>query len=83
MTYMVLVTKFLRRACRTSITGEEIYGKRMLVDGVVKENLGGKTKILKECKTEVERVEALQEYFGIELTDDEKEAISGYKTELV
>lgn len=83
MTYMVLVTKFLRRACRTSITGEEIYGKRMLVDGVVKENLGGKTRIVKECKTEGERVEALREYFGIELTDDEKEAIRGYKTELV
>ena len=83
MANMVLVVKFLRRESRGSVTGEEIYGKRMLVDGVVKENLSGKTVVIKECKTEGERIQALREYFGIELTDEEKEAIKGHKTELL
>lgn len=81
-TTTVLIVKFLLRESKTSPTGEEIYGKRMLVNDVVKENPGGKTKVLKELKTEDERVEALKEYFGIDLTTEEREAIKGFQTEI-
>lgn len=85
-TKTVLVVKFLRRdgegeGGNGGETG--IYGKVMLVNGDVKRNLGGKTSLVKTCVTEEERVEALKEYFGITLTDDERESIRGTKTELV
>jgi arylamine N-acetyltransferase len=60
-----------------------IYGKVMMVNGDVKRNLGGKTSVIKTCVTEEERVEALREYFGITLTDEERESIRGTKSELV
>lgn len=63
-------------------TSVEIIGKVMLADGVLKENMGGKTKVLKECRTEEERVEVLQRYFDIYLTDEQLEGIKGFETEL-
>ncbi|PCD42573.1 hypothetical protein AU210_005100 [Fusarium oxysporum f. sp. radicis-cucumerinum] len=81
----VLTIKFLLRPVESeaSFEGEmEIYGKRMLVNGVVKENLGGKTQIITTCNTEGERVEALEKYFQISLTNEEKEDIRGYVSEL-
>ena len=47
----------------------------MLVDGVVKENLGGKTIVIKVCEGEEERVRALEDFFGIRLTAEEREGI--------
>ncbi|RMJ11501.1 hypothetical protein CDV36_008847 [Fusarium kuroshium] len=81
-TSTVLVVKFLRRTKVGTPTGEEVYGKRMLINEVIKENLGGKTVVVKECKGEAERVEALKEYFGIELSEEEKEAIKGHQSEI-
>ena len=43
--HSVLVIKFLKE-------DDEIYGKRMLVDGLVKENLGMKTTVIETCTTE-------------------------------
>lgn len=64
-------------------TGDfRIYGKRMLVGGVVKENLGGKTRVLTECETEEERVAALREHFGLTLTEEEINGIKGFRSEL-
>ncbi|KAK7432536.1 hypothetical protein QQZ08_000743 [Neonectria magnoliae] len=81
----MLVIKFLRRL-KEAAEGEreeyEIYGKRMLVDGVIKENLGGKTQVIAECKSEAERLEALEKYFSISLEVEEKEGIRGYVSEL-
>ncbi|KAI0547602.1 hypothetical protein F4679DRAFT_553433 [Xylaria curta] len=79
-TKTVIAIKFLRRTREDGV--EEIYGKRMLVDGVVKENLGGKTAVIYECETEEERVAALKEYFDIHLTEEEKSAIKGWRTAL-
>lgn len=80
-TFTVMCIKFLRR--RNEDKGDdEIFGKRMLVDGVLKENLGGKTKILKECRDEIERLQVLREWFGLTLTEKEIAGIKGYKTEL-
>lgn len=61
----------------------EIGGKIMLADGVVKRNLGGKTDIVKICRTEEERLQALREYFGITLSEDEQQGIKGFETALV
>jgi arylamine N-acetyltransferase len=60
-----------------------VVGKVMMVKGVVKENLTGKTRLVRECKTEAERVEALRELFGICLTEEEALSIRGLATELV
>ncbi|KAI0483103.1 cysteine proteinase [Xylariaceae sp. FL0804] len=61
---------------------EKIYGKRMLVNGLVKENLGGRTAVIAECKTDEERVAALEKYFDIRLTQEERDGIKGWKTAL-
>ena len=78
MTSTVLVVKFLREE------GEEgrVYGKVMLVDGEVKINTDGKTRVVKVCKTEDERDGALKQYFGITLQEEEREGIKGMSTEL-
>lgn len=71
----IFVVKFLRE-------GDEIKGKMMLNNGTAKENLGGKSKTIKECKTEEERIQTLAEVFGLQLTDGEQTAIRGWLTEL-
>jgi arylamine N-acetyltransferase len=81
-TYTVLVVQFLRREDQDGSGEAGVYGKRMLAGGVVKENLGGKTQVVQVCENEKERVEALKKWFGIELTEEEKEGIKGWKTEL-
>jgi hypothetical protein len=84
-TSTVLVIKFLGRP-KEGEGGDvghlEIFGKRMVVNGVVKENLGGKTKVIEEWTTESERVEGLERLFGMELTEDEIVGIRGWVSEL-
>jgi len=86
-TFTMLIVKFLGRRVTTE-NGEsdndgdlEIYGKRMLVNGIVKENLGGRTRVVKECQTEVERIQ-VKEYFNISLNKEEIDGIKGWITEL-
>ncbi|KAL9092161.1 MAG: hypothetical protein Q9165_004594 [Trypethelium subeluteriae] len=74
-TFQMLVVKFLRR-------DDQISGKLMLVDDTLKQNTGGRTEVLKVCKTEQERIDALKEWFGIILTEEQKQGISGWNTEL-
>ncbi|KAF7198215.1 Arylamine N-acetyltransferase [Pseudocercospora fuligena] len=87
-TFTAIIVKFLRRPkVRDPGDGahagdQEIYGKRMLVNGIIKENLGGKTSIVKDCKTEEERIAGLQEWFGMTFTEEEREGIKGWTTEL-
>lgn len=73
----VLIVAFVRGE-----DGKSVKGKYMLHNGKVKRNLGGKTELVVECLTEDERVQALQRYFGITLTEDQKKAIQGHRTEL-
>ncbi|KAH8661216.1 hypothetical protein BGZ61DRAFT_539658 [Ilyonectria robusta] len=82
--FNMLTIKFLRRLKEGEGNKDEyeIYGKRMLVNGVVKENLGGRTQVVAKCKSEAERVEALERYFSIVLEADEKQGIRGYFSEL-
>jgi arylamine N-acetyltransferase len=74
--HMLLVVRFLRG-------DESIVGKRMLAGNVVKENKGERTAVLKICESEKDRVDALQELFGIELTTEERQAIQGYRTQIL
>ncbi|MCJ1310208.1 N-terminal acetyltransferase [Agyrium rufum] len=73
----ILVIKFLRRE------QGGIYGKRMLVDTLVKENLGGKTAVIETLATEEERIAALKRHFGITLTEEQREGIRGFRTEIL
>ncbi|KAK6062525.1 arylamine n-acetyltransferase 1 [Seiridium cupressi] len=85
-TRTLLVVRFLGRTPEAGERVEEddweIYGKRMLVNGAIKENLGGKTRVLAECNTEAERVEALKQHFGITLKEEEISSIKGWATDL-
>ncbi|KAL2133014.1 hypothetical protein VTI74DRAFT_3020 [Chaetomium olivicolor] len=83
-TWTVLAIRFLRGEVETGREEEvRVVGKVMMVNGVVKKNVTGKTEVVKVCRTESERVEALREYFGILLTEEEAESIKGRKAELV
>jgi len=75
----VLVVRFVRDQ-----EGEEVAvgGKYMLHNGKVKRNFGGKTELVLECRTEHERIAALQKYFNITLTEAQRKGIEGYRTEL-
>ncbi|ETS87308.1 hypothetical protein PFICI_01136 [Pestalotiopsis fici W106-1] len=82
-TRTVLVVRFLARQKEGSKQGElEVYGKRMLVNGTVKENLGGKTQTLADYGTEAERLEALKIHFKITLSLEEAKSIKGWVTDL-
>jgi arylamine N-acetyltransferase len=84
-TFTCIIVKFLRRPKSGAEAGEddqEIYGKRMLVNGVVKENLGGKTAVVEDCKTEEQRLAALENWFGMSFTQEEQDGIRGWGTEL-
>lgn len=74
-THAPLVVRFLRR-------GGEVYGKVMMFGAEVKRNLGGRTELVQTCETEGERVEALEKWFGIVLTEEEREGIRGVRSEL-
>jgi arylamine N-acetyltransferase len=80
-TWTPLAIRFLRGA------GEDgrakVVGKVMMVKGVIKRNVTGKTELVKVCATEEERVEALRELFGIHLTEEEVVSIRGRQAELV
>jgi arylamine N-acetyltransferase len=71
----VLAVKFIRNE-------DKIVGKVMFVNREVKRNMGGRTELLKVCETEKDRVEALEEHFGITLTEEERVGIKGRVTDL-
>jgi len=57
-------------------------GRRYMFANVVKERRGDQDTILRVLKTEQDRVTALKEVFGVELTEQEAEAIRGRLPEL-
>lgn len=78
---MTLVVKFILGQ-DPETGGEKIVGKLMMVNGAIKRNFGGTTKLVQLCSTEPERIRALKEWFGIELTEEETVAIRGMVSEL-
>ena len=85
-TKQVIVVLFLRRKVEQVESEEDdsqgVYGKIMLAGNVVKSNTGGRTEVLAVCKSEVDRVRALKEHFGIHLEQEEIDGIVGGITEV-
>ncbi|KAL6856404.1 arylamine N-acetyltransferase 2 [Trichoderma novae-zelandiae] len=61
--------------CKVEIS---IVGKVMLVNNVIKLNMGGKTERILQFTSEKQRLNALCEYFGISLMDEERRSIDGW-----
>lgn len=78
----VLLVKFLLGDVDTETGEQRVSGKIMMVNGIVKRNMGGKTETLQVCTTEAERIQALKQWFHIELTTEEISGIKGTITEL-
>ncbi|EFQ99681.1 hypothetical protein MGYG_02694 [Nannizzia gypsea CBS 118893] len=86
--WTVLVVRFLRdgepvkfeerKDMLPSEANFKVAGKVMMVNDVVKLNMGGKTSIIYSFETEEERLKALWDYFGIKLTQDEIGCIKGW-----
>jgi hypothetical protein len=57
----------------------EIVGNVTLFQETIRECVGAERKVIRECKSEDERIEALSETYGIELNREERE---GFSTEL-
>jgi arylamine N-acetyltransferase len=74
-TTTMLIVKFQR-------DGDCVVGKRMLFNNLVKENSGGKTRLVQTLETEVDRMEALEKWFALILTKEEQESIKGSSLEL-
>ena len=74
-TYVVIAMKMI-------LEGGEVVGTLILEGGEVKKRVRGKTEHLRTCKTEEERVRALEDVFGLRLTDEERRGIRGMVTEL-
>ena len=70
-TYTVVVMKML-----LDEAGEKIIGNITLVNDGVMKNVGADREQLRTLKTEQDRIEALKEFFGIELTEEEKKEIT-------
>ncbi|RDA94399.1 hypothetical protein CP533_2267 [Ophiocordyceps camponoti-saundersi (nom. inval.)] len=56
----------------------DVVGKVMLVDDVVKVNMGGKTEVVHRFDTEHDRRKAFWDYFGIRMSQDEADLIRGW-----
>lgn len=79
-TYRLLVVKFLR--AQDVEKEAHIHAKIMLVGDQVKLNTGGRTSVIQTCRSEEERVEALEKHFGIKLSEEERLGIRGRSSEL-
>jgi len=56
--------------------GQKIVGSVTMLGGNVVESIGTERKPVKDCKTECERVDALKEIFGIDLTEEQREGMA-------
>ncbi|ROV96196.1 hypothetical protein VSDG_05080 [Cytospora chrysosperma] len=78
----VIIVKFLLGKSQDTDEKNKVAGKLMLINGIVKRNMGAKTEVVEVCSNEAERIQALEKWFGITLTDEEVSGIKGYVTEL-
>ncbi|KAL6821502.1 arylamine N-acetyltransferase 2 [Trichoderma camerunense] len=86
--WTLLAVRFLREGetseyphqGRRAICEEEIniVGKVMLVNNLVKLNMGNKTTVIRQLDSEQQRLSALWDYFGIRLTEEEAVSINGW-----
>jgi len=69
-TYVVLCTKML-----LSENGEKIIGDVTMVGDAIRNTIGGHREMVRELKSEEDRVKALREIFKVELTPEEMDGI--------
>ena len=81
-TWTVVCVKFLFGE-EGSGDERELVGTLTMAGKVVKRKLYGKTDVVAEMNTEEQRVRALEFWFGLRLSDAEKEGIKGTSSELV
>ncbi|KAL8790252.1 MAG: hypothetical protein Q9195_006475 [Heterodermia aff. obscurata] len=74
-TYAIIVVKLV-------MDGEELAGEVIMTGSEVKRRIRGKTEHLVSCKSEGERVAALERWFRLRLTSEERRGIRGTVTEL-
>ena len=61
---------------------EEIIGDMTLFERILRKRIHGKVTLEVECKSENERLDLLQEHFGIKLRDCERKGIRGKEPEI-
>lgn len=71
-TYSVLCTKMLQDEEK-----EQIVGDISLYMNVIRRTVRGERTVVRECKTEKERADALAELFDVHLTEEEEKSIQG------
>ncbi|KAF2228256.1 hypothetical protein BDZ85DRAFT_175623, partial [Elsinoe ampelina] len=83
-TKKLMVVKFLADSNGTSrsVGDCRITGKLILVNETLKINTGGRSKILRVCSTEEERVDVLKDHFDISIDEKERCCIAGSPVEL-
>ena len=75
-TYSLVCMKMLLGRGEDGEEGEEkIVGDVTLYNDGVRKNVGAEREVLRELRTEGERVEALRETLGVELTGEEREGL--------
>jgi arylamine N-acetyltransferase len=61
----------------------ELVGDLTLFGGELKKRIQGKSELLAECTTEQQRIDALDKWMGIQLTEEERNGIRGMLSELI
>ena len=67
---------------RTIVEGDEVVGCVILLNKELKMRRQGETKVLVNFDTELQRMKALIDWYGISLTEDAQHGIEGLVTEL-
>lgn len=60
-----------------------VIGQTNLTDREVARRIHGKSEVLRVCTSEEERIDALERWFGIVLTEEERNAIRGRRMEIL
>lgn len=82
--WIVLIIRFL--GCPKEESSEmgdwDISGDRVLVNGIRKENLGGKTHLIRDCLSGAKRLKVLRDSLSIKSIDEEASSLEGQMTVL-
>jgi arylamine N-acetyltransferase len=57
--------------------GEEVVAKEMLLGAQLKRNMGGKTQLVRTCRTEEDTVEVLRDLFGLVVSEEDRRGFKG------
>lgn len=78
----IFVNQIIFQKYIASDDGQSLIGDRTLVNDVIKEKKLGKSEVLRECKSEEERLSGMEEFLGVRLSLGEAKGIKGHHTEI-